>query len=560
MRRLLLLVCFVLGSWATSISSREAANASEAFITSVTLASNGLSYYALIALGDINFRVSLDTASADLWILASSCSTSACQTVPRYPLTYQSATFQAVSENTTEFFAQYADGTAVTGFVGKESLHFSNLTIPSQAFALITDSNVTLTDDISGILGLGFPRISTINGTYTNSTPFFPGLAQQGLLQYPLFGLSLNRNSTGTLSLGAIDSSVVTNLSNVEWNPVVDFSPFSNESSVASYYQWAIPLTNVAVNGTSIALSPSYPAVTANHSIAMFDVGTPGIYGPWADVSKLFATFTSARLVDETAGQWAVPCDSAVTLSFTFGQRNFTLQPSDYLIGETSGDPGLCLAWPVAVDPSPDGIDWQFGTPFMRTVYTIFSYGIDTLEPPVIGLYPLSNITTPESTSVINSFLASASEVVGTTLPNSLLITPTPTTPAYSLNTSIPAATGAIVQTALANSTYSPIFGAVTAIPDSATLNLSAIPLITPSPTVATYTVTNSAGMISTSVSHISVPSIVLGVPPGWSNAGIAVRAPAFVSLLLSVALPSLLSLLLPWTIRIMNIAHLVVV
>ncbi|KAJ3912620.1 acid protease [Lentinula edodes] len=548
MHRLVSLLYFILGSWAISISSREAANASEAFITSVTLSSDGLSYYTVIGLGDMNFRVSLDTASSDLWIMASSCSTSACQTVPRYPLTYESTTYQSVNENSTQFVAEYADGTIAGGFVAKESFHLSNLTVPNQAFALITDSNVTMTDDISGILGLGFPRISTINATSTNSTPFFPSLAQQGILQYPLFGLSLTRNSTGTLSLGAIDSSVVTNLSNFEWNPVVEFSPFGNESNSSSYYQWAIPLTSLSVNGTSVALSPSYPTVTGNHSIAIFDVGTPGIYGPWADVSKLFSTFASARLVNEAVGQWAVPCDSAITLSFTFGQRNFTLQPTDYIIGETSGDPGLCLAWPIALDPSPDGIDWQFGTPFMRTVYTVFSYGIDTLEPPMIGLYSLSNATTPESTSLINSFLASASEVIGTTLPNSLLLTPTATTPAYSFNTSVPASTGAIVQAALATSTYSPIFGAVTTIPDSATLNLSAIPLIQPLPTVATYTVTDSAGMISTSVSRISIPSIVLGAPPGWSSAGFTVRAPAFTLLLSFVVFPSLLSSLLHCT------------
>lgn len=166
----------------------------------------------------------------------------------------------------------------------------------------------------------------------------------------------------------------------------------------------------------------------------------------------------------------------------------------------------------------------------------------------MIGLYPLSNATTPESTSLINAFLASASEVIGTTLPNSLLLTPTATTPAYSFNTSVPASTGAIVQAALATSTYSPIFGAVTTIPDSATLNLSAIPLIQPLPTVATYTVTDSAGMISTSVSRISIPSIVLGAPPGWSSAGFTVRAPAFTLLLSFVVLPSLLSLLLHCT------------
>ncbi|KAF5377326.1 hypothetical protein D9757_008001 [Collybiopsis confluens] len=502
---------------------------SQAFIAPITLSSDGGSYYTVVGLGNIFFRVSLDTASSDLWIMSSSCLTETCQKVPRYPLSYQSPTFLSVNSNSTAFNAIYSDGTSADGFVAKETVLFSNLTVPNQALALITSSNVSLADNISGILGLGFPRISSINGTATNSTPFFPGLAQRGLLQYPLFGLSLTRNDTGSLSLGAIDASVVTNLTNIQWNPVVEFSPFTNESNSSSYYQWALPLQGLTVNGTSVSLSPSYPSVTANKSIAIFDVGNPGIYGPWADVSKLFSSFNGARLVDAAAGH----------------QRNFTLQPTDYIIGETSGDPGLCLAWPRALDPSPDGIDWQIGTPFMRTVYTVFSYGIDTSEPPMIGLYPLSNITTPESAALVSSLISSASEIFPTTLPNSLLTTPTGTIQFYSLNTSVSASTGGIVDTDLAFSSYSAIFGAATSVPDPSTLNLSAIALISPSPTLATYTVTDSAGALSTTISHITIPSIVLGVPPGWSSAGFVVRAPLLFGSLLSA---TLVSSLLRWT------------
>ena len=34
------------------------------------------------------------------------------------------------------------------------------------------------------------------------ATPFVNGLAQQGLLEYPLFGLSLSRDDGGTIALG----------------------------------------------------------------------------------------------------------------------------------------------------------------------------------------------------------------------------------------------------------------------------------------------------------------------------------------------------------------------
>lgn len=72
------------------------------------------------------------------------------------------------------------------------------------------------------------------------------------------------------------------------------------------------------------------------------------------------------------AGQWAIPCDSADTMSFIFGHQNFTLQPSDYLIGPTTGDPNYCLSWPKASAPTGDGLDWQLGSAFLRTVYSVF--------------------------------------------------------------------------------------------------------------------------------------------------------------------------------------------
>ena len=85
----------------------------------------------------------------------------------------------------------------------------------------------------------------------------------------------------------------------------------------------------------------------------------------------------------QLGGQWAVPCDVSETITFTFGYefaatsflpfdschpsgQNYTLQPSEYLIGPTFGDPDLCLTWPRASPPSPDGIDWQIGSAAYR--------------------------------------------------------------------------------------------------------------------------------------------------------------------------------------------------
>jgi len=425
-----------------------------------------------------------------------------------------------VNNNQTLFKAVYADRTVASGFVARESVQLANLTLPDQVFAVVTDSNVTMLDNVSGIMGLGFPRLSGIPSSVTNSTPFFPALAQQGILDYPLFGLSLTKNASGSLSFGAIDTTIVKNVSKIGWNQIVEFSPIGAESNVSSYLHWVTPLSAFAVNGQKISPIPTYANVTGNSSLALFDIGTSGIYGPYQDVERLFDQIPGARLVDD--GLWAIPCDTVVPMTFTFGQQTYTLEPTDYLIGPASGNPKTCLTWPRALSPSADGIDWQFGGPFLRTVYSVFSYGINSKEAPRIGFYALNNATETVEASAVAAYLASASATVATTLPNSLLSTPAFSTPSYGFNSSIPASTGGIVTSALATSTYSPIFGQKAA-------KVTSLPAITPDPTITTITSTNAQGEVTTTTSTLE-PTITLGVPPDFISAASALRIPSIFS------------------------------
>jgi len=98
-------------------------------------------------------------------------------------------------------------------------------------------------------------------------TPFFATLAQEGQLKYPFFGISLERNASyGYLSIGeaccppvnglppdlglvgAVDSTIVTNVSLIEWIEVIPFEPVGTASNVSSYLQWAIPISNITVS------------------------------------------------------------------------------------------------------------------------------------------------------------------------------------------------------------------------------------------------------------------------------------------------------------------------
>ncbi|KAB5591909.1 Actin cytoskeleton-regulatory complex protein pan1 [Ceratobasidium theobromae] len=390
-------------------------------------------YNALTGIGPYSFLLSLDTASADTWVVSSTCRTSSCRGLPPYPEQLPSPSFASIANNHTRFAISFADGTIASGVIASETMNVGGFVLTGQAFGLVNDTNATLASgdqEASGVLGLGFPRLSQIGKAVPGAVPPVARLAQQGDLSYPIFGLSLRKNDAGTLSLGAIDADVVKNQSLIAWHDVAPFPTLPSDNS-SIYLQWAIQMSGVAVNKTHVQINSTYPAIVGDKPLALLDLGTSGMFGPASDVARLFSLIPASRLVGD--GQYAVPCDTTLSMSFTFGygSRNYTLQPHDYIFARVSDPPNMCLAWPRATSPSSDGIDWQLGTPFLRSVYSVFSYGINTKEPPKIGLYPLTPDMVTDTETSISMTLSAESATIETTLPNYVLPTPTYTTPRY---------------------------------------------------------------------------------------------------------------------------------
>lgn len=363
-------------------------------------------------------------------------------------------------------------------------------------------------------------------------------------LAYPVIGLALSnssdpystRTSNASITLGGVSAEYVDEESRekIDWYKVVPFgeavlyastSAFSSASAAAAadadvnkiqseadeittleqeeYLYWAIQLRSVTMNGSAIVLTPTYnasytglsggAAPSGGPSIALLDVGTNGIYAPESDVVNLFSKVKNARLVSEN--QYAVPCDTQMTMTFQFGadeggrRRIITLQPSEWMIGRASGTTSMCLAWPMISPPGADGIDWQLGTPFLKKTYTVFSYGFNGGQAPLVGFLPLpgSTSTATATTTMATTTTANANAAaslssgnissatttnnpatptsvqspeeissyltitIGTTLPNVILPRPTYSTPLYAFQTTSIPTLGTPQSTGLAN-------------------------------------------------------------------------------------------------------------
>ncbi|KIR71644.1 peptidase [Cryptococcus deuterogattii CA1014] len=495
------------------------------------------------------YPLQLDLASSDI-LLASTLCGSHCPTSlgttsnPYYDVSKTSAGFESINSNRTGWNTSYADGTVASGFLAREIVTLGDSVVRGQVFGMINATNLTLSSQkSSGILGLGFPRLSTLThalfeahskanmnpptssvttGTQSGSETstasastasttgpaYFPTLLENLVrtphLPYPVFALALsapvNSSSTstsssaaasassrykpsiGSLTLGGVSSYYIDDtqgsgrtVQDIEWHDVVPFGqPVSrndtasegqavttnsaadtlsasstsenNEAASASasasassaarkrsdasqldafpstiselsqeeYLYWTLDLRNVTVNGTNVGINSSYASIGLG-SVALLDAGFNGIAGPQQDVVKLFRMITDAREVSE--GQWAVPCNTRMTLGFSFGGRYIQLQPSDWIFAGIAQST-MCLAWPIAQPATGDGIDWQLGTPFLKNVYTIFSSTLTSIADP--------NSPTPTSIAAL-----SLATTLRTALPNAVLPDPTYPTPSY---------------------------------------------------------------------------------------------------------------------------------
>ncbi|KAJ9118315.1 hypothetical protein QFC22_004226 [Naganishia vaughanmartiniae] len=556
----------------------------------------------------------LDTASSDLLIASSLCTSSSCPDLASTPRYYsgRSSSYSSVNSNTTGFNLTYSDGSQASGFLGLETLTIpgsssgGQVTVSQQVVGIMNQTTLDLAAlGVSGIVGLGFPRLSAllraslkeateepatttttaIRGGYTSQSSqissttaeststteiFFsilpietitpltsipttfptststslvrrataaaeetnyypplleslfghPSISSSPHLAYPIFSIALantsaaysTANDAASITWGGVSSAYVSATSgnssfagrtvdDVDWVEVVPFgrattaavtntTPGGSSSGrfdVSSledeaYLYWSIPLLSVSVNGTALSLEPTYNAsfTGIEEPIALLDIGTNGIYAPQQAVISLFSRIKDARQVSD--GQWAVPCSTRATMTFLLGPKTLVeLQPSEWMYARVGGGSSMCLAWPVVAPPSADGVDWQLGTPVLRKVYSIFSYGIDGAQPPLMGFLPLPapatvnasassaavsastiiatytvsrNLSEPTATSVqdvaeISSLITST---IATALPNALLPNPSHTTPPYAFLTTGPVPTlGQVQSNGLAN-------------------------------------------------------------------------------------------------------------
>uniref|UniRef100_A0A8D2BD48 Peptidase A1 domain-containing protein n=1 Tax=Sciurus vulgaris TaxID=55149 RepID=A0A8D2BD48_SCIVU len=177
-----------------------------------------LAYVGIVSIGTPpqDFKVVLDTGSADLWVPSTYCSSGACASHSSFdPL--RSSTFLVSGR---PIHLVYGSG-AISGFLAYDTagrvLGIGGLVDAAQAFGLSLQEpgDFMKYAVFDGILGLGYPSLA-LPGT----TPVFDNLWKQGLLAQNLFAfyLSSKDEKGSVLMLGGVDPSYYSG--ELHWVPV----------------------------------------------------------------------------------------------------------------------------------------------------------------------------------------------------------------------------------------------------------------------------------------------------------------------------------------------------
>ncbi|TBU39877.1 acid protease [Dichomitus squalens] len=383
-----------------------------------------LTYLVAATVGNSTVSLNIDTGSTDLWVVSSACQTQTCQSFAgeRYALTQA---FQQSQQGSVDLlFGDSTTGTHAAGPLGRDVVVLAGLTATNQTFAAINDTdNSAVANGGAGILGLGFPSQSFIGESIVSSVfkdirgsdtfveqwanygPIIPRLILAGVLDQPLFTITLQRDEldvsgTGQLTIGQLPSGI--DNSSLTWVPVRLYleseggmTPPSFASNEVYPLRWEIPLDGVFLDGVKLADSAQNASGISKPSLsALIDTGNSLIRGP-ADVVSAILANVSSTFAANASNAPLLPCAPGHNLTFQIGGKIFPVDPRDFVSQNSPGDAATCVASAVVgTDPPSSGalFSWSLGDPFLKSNLVAFYYGNLTnpsADPPRIGILSL---------------------------------------------------------------------------------------------------------------------------------------------------------------------------
>jgi len=319
-------------------------------------------YYAQIEIGQpaVVYNVLVDTGSSDLWLADSSCSSCTSEN-----LVDNNTTSSTLVVSDDPFSITYGSG-KTSGILANDQVAWANYYSANQTFALCDQvSPGLLQGDANGLMGLGWPRISS-----SGATPFWQavGIQEMGFA----FTRYLHDASANVLEFGGYLTLGGTNDTLYEGN--ITYHDLSAET------YWLLEMDAFRVNAEQID-------ATLSDKVAI-DTGTSLIGAPVDQVAAIYAQIpNAARSTDpDYAGYYEFPCDATFNVSFVFNSIEYPIYTRDFNLGTVGSSGGTQMCLGAVFELTAAGLpSWIAGNSFLKSYYTSFR-----ADPPAVGFATLA--------------------------------------------------------------------------------------------------------------------------------------------------------------------------
>lgn len=310
---------------------------------------NDVAYYMGFSIGSSNqnFSLIVDTGSYYTWIYGAECTADACTHRQQYKLSNSTT----VKNTTKDFSITYSSG-GVKGKVVNDKALFSGFDTRIN-FGVANDAGSTFSSfPIDGLLGLSAKDQSD------DAPGVITTLKKQGLIDKRIFGVNLGRNwdskDEGGITFGDIDKSKYTG--DISYTKV-------DSSSSNSNLLWNLPLDGVYLDDDEVDFG-------SGKRSCIVDTGTTLIVMPKDDAEKIHDKIEGSKSDDD--GNYAVPCDSNMTIELKFNGKKWPMSSKDFLGPELDNDDGFCSTNIQGMDIPNQSKQWILGDAFLKGVYSVF--------------------------------------------------------------------------------------------------------------------------------------------------------------------------------------------
>ncbi|XP_021822512.1 phytepsin-like isoform X2 [Prunus avium] len=341
-------------------------------------------YYGEIAIGSPPqyLAVVFDTGSSNLWVPSSRCIFSiACYFHSKYRASI-SSTYTKIG---IPCKIPYGSG-SISGYFSGDNVKIGDVIIKDQEFVEVTREGVLtfLATRFDGVLGLGFQDISV-----GEATPVWYNMVQQGHMSQQIFSIWLNHDPTsrvgGEIVFGGFD-----------WR---HFTGDHTYVPISKKGYWQIDVGDVIVadnstglckggcaaivdSGTSFLAGPTTIVAQINHAIGADGYANLECKNVVSTYGNLIWEYLVSGLCEKLPNPLRrsfVNCDNIAFMpdvSFTIGNKSFTLSPEQYILKVEGKCSIVCLSGFVALDvPPPQGPLWVLGALFLGAYHTVFDFG-----------------------------------------------------------------------------------------------------------------------------------------------------------------------------------------